>query len=92
MKSVQPFIASTPGQVNTMHVLSSGEIIDSLEAYEKVADRFAWVNRSFIIAKILQLRQLTDDHKQSVIVLYEEGQRIREFVNVDEGFRPLRFC
>jgi len=92
MKSVQPFIASAPGQVNTMHVLSSGEIIDSLEAYEKVADRFAWVNRTAIITKMLQLRQLTDDHKQSVIVLYEEGQRMREFVNVEEGFRPLRFC
>ena len=59
MKSVQPFIASAPGQVNTMHVLSSGEIIDSLEAYEKVADRFAWVNRSFIMAQLAPAQNVT---------------------------------
>ena len=79
------------GAVGTIHVLSGGEIIDSLEAYEKVADRFAWVSRPFIVSRILALRQLTDPGKKSVIVLYEEGEAVREFLNVDPAFRPMPF-
>jgi hypothetical protein len=84
-------LVSSPGNVQTMHVLCSGEIVDSLEAFQKVEERFGWVNRRDIVTRILQLRTMTDERKRSVIVLYEDGRRIREFINVDGSFRPLIF-
>ena len=57
----------------------------------KVEERFAWVERKLIVERILHLRSLTDDDKKSVIVIYEEGQVIKEFVNVDHSFIPLAF-
>jgi hypothetical protein len=91
MQPVQSYDPVDPGKVNTIHILKSGEIISSLEDYLKVEDRFAWVNRSFIISKILELRRLTDNQKKSVIAIYEEGQKIREYVNVYETFKHLSF-
>jgi hypothetical protein len=80
------------GIVSTVHILSSGEVISSVEEYMKVEDRFAWVDKAYIVSKILQLRKLTDEHKRSVIVIYEDGRTIREFVNVDREFMPLSYC
>jgi hypothetical protein len=91
MDTVQSYQIADPGSVNTIHILNSGEIISSLEEYLKFEDRFSWVNRSFIISKMLQLRKLTDSKKKSIIAIYEEGHLIREYVNVDETFRPLSF-
>ena len=79
------------GKVNTIHVLKSGEIVTNVEAYMKIEDRFAWVERKFIIERMLHLRAITDDDKKSVIVIYEEGRVIKEFVNVDYSFMPLAF-
>jgi len=80
------------GIVNTIHILNSGEVIHSVEDYMKVEDRFLWVDKSFIVAKILHLRKLTEDHKRSVIVIYEDGHAIKEFVNVEHEFVPLAYC
>lgn len=80
------------GIVSTIHILQSGEVISSVEDYLKVEDRFSWVDRSYIISKILHLRKLTDDHKRSVIVIYEDGHHIREYVNVEHEFIPLAYC
>ena len=91
MSSSTSYQSGDPGIVNTIHILNTGEIISSLEEYLKVEERFAWVNRSFIITKILALRKLTDHQKKSVIAIYEEGQKIREYINVDETFKPLSF-
>ncbi len=80
------------GTVRTIHILNTGEIISSLAEYEKVEERFSWVNKRDILSKLLHLRNLTDHHKFSVIVIYEDGQLIREHINVDENFKPLSFC
>ncbi len=80
------------GMVITMHILNSGEIISSLAEYQRVEERFSWVDRSFIVSKILHLKKLTDDSKRSVIVIYEEGRVIKEYINVEHSFRPLAFC
>jgi hypothetical protein len=80
------------GIVSTIHVLQSGEVISSVEDYLKVEDRFSWVDRAYIISKILHLRKLTDDRKRSVIVIYEDGHMIREYVNVEHEFIPLAYC
>jgi hypothetical protein len=80
------------GTVSTMHILNSGEIISSLEEYQKFEDRFSWVDRSFIVAKLLHLKRITDETKRSVIVIYEEGRVIKEYINVEHSFRPLAFC
>jgi len=81
-----------PGTVNTVHILNSGEILCSLEQYMSFESRFEWVDRSQIVAKMLDLRRRTDKTRKSVIAIYEEGQRIKEFVNVDDSFIPLSFC
>ena len=80
------------GSVRTIHILNTGEIISSLAEYEKVEQRFSWVNKRDILSKLLHLRNLTDHHKLSVLVIYEDGQLIREFINVEENFKPLSFC
>jgi hypothetical protein len=83
---------SERGLVSTIHVLKSGEIISSVQDYMKVEDRFSWVDRTFIISKILDLQKKTDDRRRSFIVIYEDGNHIREYVNVDQTFKPLSFC
>ncbi|HLY69237.1 MAG TPA: hypothetical protein VKR53_05880 [Puia sp.] len=88
----QSYITHHPGAVFTVHILNTGEIISNVEEYMKFEDRFEWVDRKFIIEKMLHLRQLTDEEKRSVIVIYEDGQKIREFVNVEHSFKPLAFC
>jgi hypothetical protein len=80
-----------PGSVFTIHILNTGEIISNVQEYLKFEDRFMWVDRKYIIEKMLHLRQLTDQQKRSVIVIYEDGQKIREFINVDPSFKPLAF-
>jgi hypothetical protein len=75
-----------------MHILNTGEIVTSLEDYLKVQTRFSWVDQSQIISSIFRLRRLTESPNKSVIVIYEEGRMIKEYVNVDESFTPLVFC
>ncbi|MFI5154477.1 MAG: hypothetical protein ACHQET_14165 [Chitinophagales bacterium] len=91
MNSTQDYRVSERGLVSTIHVLKSGEVISSLQDYLRVEDRFSWVDRTFIVSKILELQKKTDDHKRSFIVIYEDGNLIREFVNVEQGFKPLSF-
>ncbi|HVM89351.1 MAG TPA: hypothetical protein VMT76_14275 [Puia sp.] len=77
------------GIVSTIHILQSGEIINSVEDYMKVEDRFSWVDKAYLVSKILQLRKLTDESKRSVIVIYEDGHLIKEYVNVEKEFVHL---
>jgi hypothetical protein len=77
------------GNVSTLHILKTGEVISSHDQYQFVEHRFTWVDKSKIISKILRLRLLTESDKKSVIAIYEEGQVIKEFVNVDDYFKPL---
>ena len=91
---MKPSITYQPasGTVNTIHVLKSGEIICGVKEYLEVENHFSWVDRRSIVEKILKLKRLTDERKSSVIVLYEDGQHIREFINVDYSFMPLAYC
>jgi hypothetical protein len=82
---------SERGVVSTIHVLKTGEVISSVHDYLKFEDRFSWVDRTFIVSRILELQKKTDDRRRSFIVIYEDGNQIREFVNVDQGFKPLTF-
>jgi hypothetical protein len=88
---MQDYQISERGIVSTIHVLKSGEVLTTVQDYMKYEDRFAWVDRTFIIGKILELQKKTDDRRRSFIVIYEEGNSIREFVNVDQSFKPLGF-
>ncbi len=92
MKATAQYRPSGSGMVSTVHVLKSGEIVHGVEEYLKVENHFSWVDRKSIIEKILRLRALTDERKSSVIVMYEEGHYIREFINVDYSFTPLAYC
>lgn len=92
MDTTQDHQVSERGLVSTIHVLKSGEIIYSVQDYMKVEDRFSWVDRTYIITKILDLQKKTDDRRRSFIVIYEDGNLIREYVNVDQTFKPLSFC
>ena len=77
------------GNVNTLHILNTGEVISSHDQYKFVEDRFTWVDKPRIISRILRLRLLTESHKKTIIAIYEEGQVIKEFINVDDYFTPL---
>lgn len=83
---------SEKGFVSTIHVLRTGEIIYSVQDFMKIEDRFSWVDKKLLVRKILDLQKKTDDRKRTYIVIYEEGNMIREFLNVDQTFRPLPFC
>ena len=91
MHTMDDYQVSERGLVSTIHVLKSGEIISSVHDYMKVEDRFSWVDRTYIVSKILELQKKTDERKRSFIVIYEDGNLIREFVNVDQGFKPLNY-
>jgi hypothetical protein len=82
---------NAPASVSTVHILTSGELIFSREDYERVKERFAWVDQQFILAEILRLRRLTDNGKQSVIAIYEDGKRIKPFMNLEHDFHPVDF-
>ena len=88
---MEDYQVSERGIVSTVHVLKTGEVISSVQDYMKVEDRFSWVDRTFIVSKILALQKRTDDRKRSFIVIYEDGNVIREFVNVDQSFKPLTY-
>jgi hypothetical protein len=91
MSHIQTYQLPDFARVYTVHVLTTGEIISSLEDYLKVKERFAWVDQSHIISSIFRLRRLTESPKKSVIVIYEENRAIKEYVNVEENFKPLIF-
>ncbi|HTQ66425.1 MAG TPA: hypothetical protein VMI12_16650 [Puia sp.] len=91
MHTMDDYQVSERGLVSTIHVLKSGEIIYSVHDYMKFEDRFSWVDKTYIVSKILELQKKTDDRKRSFIVIYEDGNLIREFVNVDQSFKPLNY-
>ena len=78
--------------ISTMHVLTSGEIIESREGFEKVQERFSWADRNIYIQRMIKLRSMTEDGKKSLIVFYEDGHLIKEHINVEKNFRPLAFA
>jgi hypothetical protein len=92
MNTITDSRISEKGFVSTIHVLTGGEIIYSLQDFMKIESRFSWVNKRYLVSKILELQKKTDDRKRSYIVIYEDGNLIREFLNVDSTFRPLPFC
>ncbi|HMF72090.1 MAG TPA: hypothetical protein VK616_11475 [Flavitalea sp.] len=82
----ESFAPSSPSKVTTVHILDNGRIVGSLQEFQLVEDRFAWVSRADMISRLLTLRRVTDPEKKSIIAIYEEGHVIREFVNLDEHF------
>ncbi|MBS1949174.1 MAG: hypothetical protein JST47_15545 [Bacteroidetes bacterium] len=92
MSDYEPYKSVALGTVSTVHVLKSGKVIMGLQEYLKVENHFSWVDKKSIVEKILKLRSLTDESKNSLIVLYEDGHHIREFINVDHLFTPLAYC
>ena len=92
MNSVETSAPSERGFVSTVHVLKSGEIIYSLQDFQKIETRFSWVDKRYLIGKILELQSKTDDRRRSFLVIYEEGNQIREFINMDQTFTPLPYC
>jgi hypothetical protein len=80
------YAPSSPSKVTTVHILGDGQVVGSLQEFQLVEDRFAWVSRADMIARLLTLRRITDPEKKSIIAIYEEGQVIKEFVNLDEHF------
>jgi D-Tyr-tRNAtyr deacylase len=92
MKAFAHHNPSIAGTVSTVHVLKTGEIVHGVENYLQVESHFSWVDKRWIVEKILKLRMLTDEKKSSMIVLYEDGHHIKEYVNIDYAFTPLAYC
>jgi hypothetical protein len=72
--------------VRTVHILTTGELVWTREEYEKVKERFDWVDQRFILSEILRLRRLTDNGRQTIIAIYELGRTIKPFMNLDHNF------
>jgi hypothetical protein len=92
MSSVEILTPSERGFVSTVHVLKGGEMVYSLQEFLKIENRFSWVDKKFLINKILELQRKTDDRRRSFLVFYEEGNQIREYINMDYSFTPLPYC
>ena len=92
MHSVEISPLSERGFVSTVHVLKDGEIIYSLQDFQKIENRFSWVDKKYLISKILELQRKTDDRRRSFLVIYEDGNQIREYINMDQTFQPLPYC
>jgi hypothetical protein len=92
MHPVETSAPSDKGFVSTVHVLKDGEIIYSFQDFLKIENRFSWVDRRYLVGKILELQRKTDDRRRSFLVIYEEGNQIREYVNMDQTFKPLPYC
>jgi hypothetical protein len=92
MQTVDILPLSEKGFVSTVHVLKNGEIIYSLQDFLKIENRFSWVDKKQLISKILELQKKTDDRRRSFLVIYEDGNQIREFINMDQTFQPLPYC
>ena len=89
MNTKEHFQLPETSKVSTVHILRSGEIISTVQDFMKVEDRFAWVDKSYIVATVFRLRRLTTERKKSIIAIYEEGQQIKEYINVEHEFLPL---
>ncbi len=92
MQSVEASPMSERGFVSTVHILKDGEMIYSLQDFQKIESRFSWVDKKFLVSKILELQKKTDDRRRSFLVIYEDGNQIREYVNMDQTFQPLPYC
>ncbi len=92
MQSVDVTPMSERGFVSTVHILKDGEMIYSLQDFQKIESRFSWVDKKFLVSKILELQRKTDDRRRSFLVIYEDGNQIREYVNMDQTFQPLPYC
>ena len=92
MHSVETSALPEKGFVSTVHVLKGGEIIYSLQDFLKIESRFSWVDKKELVRKLLELQKTTGDRRMSFLVLYEEGNKIREFVNMNQTFQPLPYC
>ena len=79
-------------EIQTFHVLESGKIISSLHEFLPVEDKFKWVDRKDMIMRVIAMRNKTSPGGRSALVYYEEGKKVREYLNVLEGFRPLGYC
>jgi len=62
MHSVETSAFSERGFVSTVHVLKSGEIIYSLQDFMKIESRFSWVDKKYLVTKILEMQKKTEDH------------------------------
>ena len=92
MQSVETSpIISERGFVSTVHILKNGEMIYSLQDFLKIESRFSWVDKRFLVSKILELQKKTDDRRRSFLVIYEDGNQIREYINMDQTFKPLPY-
>jgi hypothetical protein len=77
---------SHSGNVRTVHILKTGELIFSLEDFKKVQDRFSWVDRTFVLSEIFRLRPLTDAGRYSFVAIYEENKLIKPLLNLEPEF------
>ena len=50
---------------------------------QKIENRFSWVDKKYLIGKILELQRKTDDRRRSFLVIYEDGNRIRSLTGRD---------
>ena len=56
-------------EVQTIHILNSGEILKGDKQLNPHKELFAWVKQDMIVQKHLELRSQTEDGRKSVIAI-----------------------
>jgi hypothetical protein len=72
--------------IQTIYILNSGQLIHSLSDFEKVRDRFSWLDKKLILTEMLHVRASTEQGKKSIIAVYEEGKNFKTFLNLENDF------
>lgn len=72
--------------VQTVYVLVSGEQVISHPEFERVKDRFDWLDKKVLLAEMLHLRRLTNAGCRSILAVYEEGKQFKTFLNLSADF------
>jgi len=74
--------------VQTVYILETGEQLVSRPEFERMKDRFDWVDKKVLLTEMLHLRTLTNPGCRSIIAVYEDGKTIKTFLNLSADFHP----
>ena len=84
----QSLMNSEFSSVQTVYILQSGEQLVSLQEFERVRDKFDWVDKKVLLTEILHVRTMTSQGCRSIIAVYEDGKMIKTFLNLSADFHP----
>jgi hypothetical protein len=86
--TTNPSLLDTFSTVQTIYILSNGDRVTSMTDLDAVKDRFSWLDKKTLLTELLHTRGLTNTGNQSIIAVYEEGKKMKTFLNLPYDFHP----